>query len=183
MGFSEEEAGPALVCHAHPSAGDAVWDLLWLPTHVYFSLRLISIIMRVYTKSSEEGGGQAESYGPRRWWWELLQTLTIFRRSQETGTPAVRLSNPTPWAKQPCREHPAPALAPLATQSCPGREGWQSGSPQGAPSSNGRKKDSLEGQRRITKGNGLPTMEKRWGPRGVSLQEQGLEKGALEGLP
>lgn len=58
--ISEEETGPALVCHAHHSAGDAVWDLLWLPTHVYFSLRLISIIMWVYTKSREGRGPSAK---------------------------------------------------------------------------------------------------------------------------
>ena len=58
--ISEEETGPALVCHAHHSAGDTVWDLLWLPTHVYFSLRLISIIMWVYTKSREGRGPSAK---------------------------------------------------------------------------------------------------------------------------
>lgn len=56
-----EETGPALVCRAHQSAGDAVWDLLLWPTHVYFSLRLISIIMRVYTKSSEGRGAKPKS--------------------------------------------------------------------------------------------------------------------------
>lgn len=54
--ISEEEIAPALVCHAHHSAGDAVWDLPKHTAHVYFSLRLISIIMWVYTKSREGRG-------------------------------------------------------------------------------------------------------------------------------
>lgn len=54
--ISEEETAPALVCHAHHSAGDAVWDLPKHTAHVYFSLRLISIIMWVYTKSREGRG-------------------------------------------------------------------------------------------------------------------------------
>lgn len=36
--------------------GDAVWDLPKHTAHVYFSLRLISIIMWVYTKSREGRG-------------------------------------------------------------------------------------------------------------------------------
>lgn len=53
--------GQALVCRAHQSAGDAVWDLLLLRTHVYFSLRLISVIMRVYTKSRERRRAKPKS--------------------------------------------------------------------------------------------------------------------------
>lgn len=60
-GASEKEMGPALVCQAHQSTRDAVWDFLLLPTHVYFSLRLISIIMRVYTKSSQGRGAKLKS--------------------------------------------------------------------------------------------------------------------------
>lgn len=60
-GISGEETGPALVCHAHHSAGDAVWDLRWLPTHVCFSLRLISITMRVYTKSRKGRGAKPKA--------------------------------------------------------------------------------------------------------------------------
>lgn len=53
--------GQALLCRALQSARDAVWDLLLLPTHVYFSLRLISIIMRVYTKSRERRKAKPKS--------------------------------------------------------------------------------------------------------------------------
>ena len=60
-GISEEERGQAWVCGAHRSARDAVWDFLLLPAHVYFSLRLVSVIMRVYTKSGERRKAKPQS--------------------------------------------------------------------------------------------------------------------------